>query len=158
MIERIRRRGAGFAFAAVLTGCASARSTRPADNATMARRRDSKVIGADEIAANNSTNLYDLVRALRPEWFWPRGAGGETAAAITTGRGGAAGGAMETPIQVYMDTQRIGSIDMLQNMGLSGVATLKYYSPSEAQATFGRDNASGAIQIISARGLKPSAE
>lgn len=115
------------------------------------------MISADEIAANHETNLYDLVRSLRSEWFMARGAaatnaGMPVAGNSRTGSGASVAGYIGTPVQVYMNRQKVGTIDELKNISPAGIASLKYYSPTEAQAMFGEDNAAGAIQIIPVSG------
>ena len=52
-------------------------------------------------------------------------------------------------IHVYIDSQRAGSTEILKQISVSSAASLKFYSPSEAQARFGNGNLSGVIQIIS---------
>jgi hypothetical protein len=55
-------------------------------------------------------------------------------------------------IQVYLDTQRAGSIDVLRQLPSSAASSLRFFSASEAQSHFGLGNLHGVIQISSARG------
>lgn len=160
------RRALAPALCVILAGCASAGSTStPSSNAVIPQRRDDRtVISADEIAANHETNLYDLVRSLRVEWLTARGAAASNPGMISSNSGGgrsrgsstsANSGLATTPLQVYLNRHKVGTVDELKNMSPVGVASLKYYSPTEAQAMFGEDNSSGAIQVIPVSGGKP---
>ena len=52
-------------------------------------------------------------------------------------------------MQVYIDSQRIGTSEMLKQIVVSSAASLKYYSAAEAQTRFGNGNLSGVIQVVS---------
>src|SRR5579859_2856250 len=160
-MRRILRRAMLPSLCIVVASCASSGGGSPSNAAIPSRRSDRSIISADEIAANHETNLYDLVRSLRTEWLTSRGAAASNPGAITSngrGRGsstGATSGYSSTPLQVYMNRQKVGTVDELKNMSPVGIASLRYFDPTEAQAMFGTDNASGAIQVIPVSGGKP---
>src|SRR5437899_785987 len=54
----------------------------------------------------------------------------------------------DTAVQVYLDTQRAGTAEILKTMPIRGIALLRYYSASDAQVRFGSGNLSGAIQVV----------
>lgn len=162
----VLRRALRPALCIIVAGCATSGSGGTSSNnaAIPQRRTDRTVISADEIASNHDTNLYDLVRSLRVEWLTSRGAAAANPGMLSANGGGgrsrgssaANSGMASTPLQVYLNRQKVGTVDELKNMSPVGVASLKYYSPTEAQAMFGEDNASGAIQVIPvAGGAKP---
>jgi len=108
-----------------------------ASQAGAARRgHDPNVITAEELQSASGSNLFELVRALRPEWLTPRG----------TARFNAQGG-----VAVYMDRVRMGGVDVLRQVAPSSVVSLRFLGPSEAGAEFGLDVMEGAIQIITRR-------
>src|SRR5262249_25987493 len=108
-----------------------------------ATRPDRYSISGEEIRNAPGTNLYDIVQRLHPEWLMARNqstAGGRN---NRTASG-------EPGVQVYMDTQRLGNVEVLRQIAVTAASSLKYYTSSDAQARFGTGNSSGAIQIIPA--------
>lgn len=106
----------------------SGASPRPA-------RRQANLVTADEISAHGGTNLYNIMRALRPEWFriQPTHLSGRT----VTG----------DPVSLYLDGRRLGTASLLIDIPPNVVTVVKFYSPSEAQGRFGLGNLSGAIEV-----------
>ena len=103
-------------------------------------RHDPSVITAEEIASANASNLYDVVRTLRPEWLShlaPQGIQNANA---------------DFPTLVYMDRMRLGEPDMLRQVGTGAAIELRYFSPSAAQSEFGLSGGmQGVIQVITRR-------
>ena len=48
-----------------------------------------------------------------------------------------------------MDGTRLGDIEQLRGISASSIATMRYYSASEAQVKWGSDHPGGAIEVIS---------
>ena len=94
-------------------------------------------ITLEEIENSHQPTLFDVVRALRPNWL---------RATPTALRGDADAG-----IAVYLDSQRAGSIDVLRQTPSTSASALRFYSASEAQSRFGLGNLHGVIQIVSPR-------
>jgi hypothetical protein len=70
--------------------------------------------------------------------------------AATTGRSTSRGFVQDDQgVQVYIDAQRAGNVDILRQLTVTSASALKYYTGPEAQARFGNGNMSGAIQVIS---------
>jgi hypothetical protein len=97
------------------------------------------VITADELRDSRETSLYNAVQRMRPDWL--RGRGPTSLSTGTSSQGSDA-------INVYMDLQRLGSVEMLKSMSLTTATSLKFYSASEAQMRFGTGNPNGVIQIV----------
>ena len=134
-----------LAFATCITvGCGGGTTSAAtgADATAPAPRRDRTVITAEELKDVSVLNLYEAVQRIHPEWLVARNQATQTRSNATTASG-------QAGVQVYMDTQRLGNVEMLRQISISAVASLKYYSSSEAQSRFGLGNSSGAIQIIS---------
>lgn len=104
-----------------------------------AARRHSNIVTADEIQTHGGTNLYDVLRALRPGWFriQPTHMSGTTVAG--------------DPVSLYLDGRRMGTASQLAEVPLNVVSVVKFYSPSEAQGRFGLNNLSGAIEVTTTR-------
>jgi hypothetical protein len=113
--------------------CASAGSSHQSPN-------NESLITLDEIENSHQPTLYDVVRALRPNWL--RNAPSAVRSDVDAG------------ISVYLDTQRAGSIDVLRQMPSSSATSLRFYTASEAQSQFGLGNLHGVIQVVSSRGSR----
>jgi hypothetical protein len=122
------RRLARLTLLVGLAACASAggRSGHSSENA---------VITQAEIVESHQPTLYDVVRALRPNWLRQQ----PTAMQMD----------QETGITVYLDNQRAGGLEVLQEMLSTSATSLHFYTASEAQSRFGLNNLHGVIQITS---------
>jgi len=103
---------------------------------------DRSVLTTDELRANHSQYLYDIVQLLRPEWLRTRGA--------SSIGSGVAGNADGDQVQVYVGQVRLGGPDVLERLETSTATSLKYYTPAQAQQRFGPGHPNGAIQVLSA--------
>jgi hypothetical protein len=118
---------AGLAAVSVLA-CTPPSTARPG--------KESNVITKEEIFEAHTTNLYDAVSRLRPNFLHYRGQ--------TTLRGSDTG----YP-KVYLDRVLFGDINSLKSFSPNGIREIRYYNGADASSRFGLDNASGAIEIIS---------
>lgn len=113
----------------------------------------SNIITADEIAKVNVQNVYEAIQKLRPSMFRQRqvasanGQGGvaadapaRTGSAVTSGE-----------VVVYADGTRLGPLENLRQIAASSVASVRYYSASEAQLKWGSGHQGGAIEVITKR-------
>ena len=128
-------RVACLAAAGAIAACASGGSSTAS---TSGPQRSRTQITAAEITATNATTLYEVVERLHPEWLSSRGPktlGGAT-------------GQIDTGVQVYIDTQAAGTVEVLRQFPITSAALLKYYSAADAQTRFGLGNLNGVIQII----------
>ena len=136
MLRSARRRLMVVTFAGVATACAGA-----ASSGSTAPRRDPTVITAEDMTRVQATNLYDVVHRLHPEWLNQR-------TAATVGSLNSAAPAQPIDVQVYLDSQHIGTSETLKQLMVSTTSSLKYYTAAEAQTRFGAGNLNGVIQVI----------
>ena len=132
-----------------ITGCGS--SASGIASAGGGPKPSATIITADEIAKVSVTNGYEVVQKLRPAMLSQR------QVASAHGQGGVAADA--PPIKgtdvesgqvvVYMDGTRLGGVEQLRSITASTIATLRYYSASEAQLKWGSNHPGGAIEVVS---------
>ncbi len=131
------------------TGCGS--SAPGMASASKGPKPSSTLITADEIARVNALNGYEVVQKLRPAMLSQR------QIASAHGQGGMAKDAppikgtdvASGQVVVYMDGTRLGDVEQLRGITASSIATLRYYSASEAQVKWGSNHPAGAIEVIS---------
>jgi len=127
-------------------------SASPQGTAERPTRRNSNTLSAADFKGLESLNVGDAIQRLRPDWL--RRA--EARNAGTMARGSRSGRDSNDALAVWVDENRAGGVEVLSQMAVTGVATVRYYSGPEAQARFGNGNSSGAIHIVtSASGKKP---
>ena len=153
-LARGRPVGALLALAAVVltlgtSGCASsAPATVPSSSGP---KPSATLITADEIAHANVTNGYEVVQKLRPAML------GQRQIASLQGQGGMGKGAppikgtdvASGQVVVYLDGTRLGDVEQLRGITALSIATLRYYSASEAQLKWGSNHFGGVIEVIS---------
>jgi len=130
-------RGALLLLAILLCACASGGRSSGRQPAA-----EESVILASEIESSQQPTLYDVVRALRPLWLRTQ----PTTMKME----------QESGVTVYLDNQRAGGVEVLQQMRSSSAASLRFFSASEAQSRFGMNNMHGVIQIVSKVGSSGS--
>lgn len=94
---------------------------------------DRSVLSGEELRTAPGATLYDVIRALRPEWLR------RNPSILQPGA--------EGDIVVYMDRARMGGPNTLQQLRPSAVASVRYYSASEAAGEFGPGHIHGAIAV-----------
>jgi len=123
---------ASFLTLAACSGNA-ARESRDA-----APSHDSDLIVAEELAITNGSTAYDAVRQLRPTW-------------IMRSRPTAVLQRNQALLIVYVDGVRYAAgIESLRLLPLRSVASLRYFSPGNAEARFGAGHLLGAIEVLTA--------
>ncbi len=124
-----------LALAAVLA-CAS-QSGPNAPAGTVVARTDRNIISDAEIQSGPSSNLYDLISKLRPNFLRSRGpmslSSGSTANEYAT---------------VYMDGRPYGDIASLRSIVSTQVSEIRYYDANSAASKFGTINGNGVIEVI----------
>jgi hypothetical protein len=94
------------------------------------------LITAAELEAAGANTLYDAVVKLRPNFLKPR---------TTTAYGRPA----TSPLMLYVDGERMESIDDLRHLLPPGVQEVRFYEPQIANLRFARyNNAAGAIAVV----------
>jgi hypothetical protein len=99
---------------------------------------DRNLITAEEIAGVSVNNLYDAVRLLRPQW-------------LSTTNPSTFRVSAEGTIVVYMDRIRFGEPEQLRSFPPSLAVSVRFLSPSEANAEFGVGHLKGAIVVTTRR-------
>lgn len=117
--------------ALLVAGVANAAAQTPAKKP----RRDPNIITAEELAAKPAQTLYDAVRSLRPAWMMRN----RTTTLMPQNEG---------QLIVYVDGTRYGSIESLRQFVPSVALSVRYYSPSDAEARFGPGHLNGAIEVV----------
>ena len=146
-----------FAAAAIALGTTACASSAPKQSeaaaTTGAPKPSATFITAEEIERVHVQNGYEAVQKLRPALLRQRqvasanGQGGVSKdAPPITGTNVSAGN-----VVVYVDGTRIGDIDQLRQISASSIATMRYYSASEAQMKWGSGHPGGVIEVISKR-------
>ncbi len=111
--------------AALLTAAACSGATQGGSTT-----RRANLITAQEIASVEVSTAYDLVRRLRPRWLQARGSG--------------------TPV-VYIDQQRRGGLQELEQLQPIDVAEMRYLNASDATLRYGTNHPGGAILVTTKR-------
>ena len=112
----------------VTAACASSTSSNRTSG-----RRDTRVLTAEEIKASSASNMYDVIRAHRPEWLIKRGQ-----TSIN----------MEGDIVVYVDNVALGGPESLRSIDVLSVQSARFLNASEAQMRYGVGHMHGAIVVV----------
>lgn len=115
----------------IVVGFYSCAST---SNSNIIARRDRNYIYEEEIVTDTSTNAYDLISKLRPQWLRGRGQKSRynTAASYP---------------MVYVNGSRLGAIDQLTTIPAENITMVQYLNMSDATIRFGMNHAGGAILV-----------
>lgn len=85
------------------------------------QRRRSDVITAAELAESNTSNLYEAVERLRPQWLRPRG--------VTNFSGGG------TALYVYQGNTQLGGVEALRSMNIDFAEEIRFLDSTQASNT-----------------------
>jgi hypothetical protein len=112
----------------LLAALAAACST----NGVGTRAGRSDLITVQDLQAANATNLFDAVRAIRPNWLRARSPNSLQ---------------RQGQVQVYFDDTRVGGVEALRNLPMQGIAFIQWFDPITASARWGLDHEQGAIYV-----------
>ena len=116
-------------FGAASLGCTPHSAPEPRDG-------DRYVITTNELQQAPELTLYDAVARLRPHFLRSR--------TIT-----AYGKPAPVPVRLYVDGDKMDSVDELRRLSPKNVQEVRFYEPQLANTIFaGSDNAGGAIAVI----------
>jgi hypothetical protein len=120
-----------FAFIVTIVACASSGATAGASH-------QSDLITATEIASSGTTNAWDMINRLRPNWLKQQAVGS------------VGGGARTQVIAVYVDGHRFGDISTLRTLSSSSIRSAQWLDAARAATVLnevGSDPIAGAIII-----------
>lgn len=129
------RIGVTLAVVGVAFACSS---TEPRTDREF-RSRD--LLTHQQIEDVRASNAYDVVQRLKSHWLQPRGRSQMPSAPGTPQF-------QENPVRVYMDGQRIGTVEQLRRIEITVIRRIRYYSPAEASARWGFNHGGGAIEVL----------
>jgi hypothetical protein len=105
----------------------------------------------DDIKRASAANAYDLVRSVRPNWLNVRG---ENSFRETPRGSGSGSNVQVVPgidmLVVYLDNARLGGIEMLRQVPVASLTSLRYFDATAATHKWGSGHAHGAILVSTA--------
>lgn len=111
-------------------------------------RTDRSKITAEQIAARPTSNVYELIRSLRPNWLSVRGSATmQSRDAIDPYNGRAITVPLEPEIPVYVDDMRFGVDENLKSMPTTDIELIERLDAVTATQRFGTNHEHGAIVI-----------
>ena len=116
--------------------CASSGTSAPSK---VRESSPDRITSVEIEASGGAQTAYDLVRRLRPRW-------------LQSGATGSIGGGRvsQQVLLVYLDGNRLGTMDALRTLSASGIKSMQYYDAVRAATVLrevGSDPISGAIVI-----------
>jgi hypothetical protein len=123
------------AIALSASACASGGSP----SANVNESSPDRITSAEIAATSGAQTAYDLVRRLRPRWLQ---------AGSTASIGG--GRVTSQVLLVYLDGNRLGTVDAMRTLSASGIESMQYYDAVRAATILreaGSEPISGAIVI-----------
>lgn len=99
------------------------------------RRSSRSVLTAEEIATAQVSTAYEAVERLRPEFLRTHGT-------MSTQE-------MTTPIVVYLDNVRAGTVDALRRIEARDVEAIRYVNSKDATTRYGTGHGGGVLEVTS---------
>lgn len=124
----------GMAVALLAVSCASSGTPARSDSGRRQVSRDRSVLTQEEIAASSARDALNAVQLLRPDWLRTRGS---TSMRDITPAG----------VVVYVDGQRYGEAQSLEQFRIGSFKAIRYYSGTEATNRWGTGHAGGVIYL-----------
>lgn len=124
-------------LAALGAGLACASTGQTSDGEFISRN----VITSAQIQGARATNAYEVVERLKSHWL----------RSVTP----TSPNNLERrthPVTVYQDGHRLGSVSQLRRIEVTAIDHIRYFSPAEASARWGRGNSGGAILVVTRPG------
>jgi hypothetical protein len=132
----------GAALAGAASCASSGTAGQPAEPQTSTvsspqtrQRKDPNVITEAELASRSTLTARQVIEQLRPQFLRVRG---------TTTLGNAQ---TADVIWVYFDGTRMGTVEVLNNIGAHEIREIRYLNPSEATNRYGTGHVQGAILV-----------
>jgi hypothetical protein len=129
----------------------SAAKTAPAAPAPRARRNPN-LITAAELEGQTATDLYEVVRRLRPQWLRARPTGSledATRRPTPTAMGSESPSQVGLVLMVFVDGSPVGEVGELRRLQVANVRELRFVPSADAVTRWGRDYRAGVIEVTS---------
>ena len=88
-----------------------------------------------QLTATNSSNLYDAITKLKPEWLSSRGPMSATDMTPSS-------------VDVFMNGNLMGKAEYLRQVQLLDVSEVRYWDAGRASARFGMGHPRGVIELV----------
>lgn len=88
-----------------------------------------------------ASNAFEAVQRLKSHWLQPKGRAQLPSASGTPQF-------EETPVLVYLDGQRMGTVEQLQRIEIAVIHSIRYFSPAEASTRWGFNHGGGVIEVL----------
>lgn len=98
------------------------------ERSTRGARRD--MLPPESWERTTAANVFDLLNELRPAWLRPRG------------------GSALVDVVVYLDGHKMGGVELLRGIPLSGVTAIRRLDGIDATQRFGQNHGAGAVLIF----------
>ena len=115
-------------------------------------RRNPNVITAAELEGQVASDVYELVRRLRPQWLRGRASstnGDQTKSMSSDVLASPNPAHAAPPVYVFVDGNRMGDAGELRRIQLGSVRELRFIPSEDAVTRWGRDFSAGAIEVTS---------
>lgn len=123
----------GVASFLLAVSCASSGAPARSDSGVRTSR-DRSVITLEEISESSVRDALQAVQQLRPDWLRTRGSTSIRSAEPAT-------------VVVYVDGQRYGGAETLEQFTVGSFKQLRYYSATEATNRWGTGHSGGVIYL-----------
>jgi hypothetical protein len=124
----MRATTAGVAVTWLFLACAS--STTQGGTS----RESRSLLTQAQLATTSTSNLYEAIEKLRPDWLTSRGPTSVT-------------NAEPTVPSVYMNGTMLGKVEYLRGMQVLDVTEVRYWDAGQASARFGMGHPRGVIEL-----------
>jgi hypothetical protein len=98
------------------------------------------LITEEEVRASTSTNVYELLQALRPQWLRVRGDNAHAEVNVET-----------AGIRVYVERGYVGDLNALRQIATTEVTSVEFMDAATATYRLGQGNPLGAIVVHTGR-------
>jgi hypothetical protein len=125
-----------FRLLAALTCLTSACSARAPGERPPPVRVDYTLLTEEQLREHHFNSAYEAVAALRSRWLETRGTDSFN---------------RPSQVLVYLDDTRLGGVETLRQIALSGVLYIRYIDGITASGRWGLDHGQGVIQVSTRR-------
>jgi len=131
------RRSCLLALLAAATACASGAGP---ETGPLRRSGDADRLTRDDVMATHTSDAFEAIRVLRPNWLRKRGQMSVT---------------QDSDIQVYLDHVQLGGVEMLRSIPVSTVGSVQFLDAASATQRWGTGHVHGAILVTTMSSRTP---